>query len=110
MAGDSETGITIMRMDEGLDTGPILAQRAIPIAPEETASSLHDKLASLAGDFLLDVLLEQCRRREFNPEEINFHWLVWHASHYGLALEDSAQNPEVGFYYQLYRSGKTGGA
>jgi CRP-like cAMP-binding protein len=52
---------------------------------------------------LLDVLLEQARRRQFNPEEINFHWLVWHASHYELSLEDSHQNPEVGFFYQLYR-------
>jgi len=54
---------------------------------------------------LLDVLLEQCRRREFNPEEINFHWLAWHAAHFGLLLQSSDQNPEVGFYYQLYRRG-----
>lgn len=52
---------------------------------------------------LLDVLLRQARVREFNPEEINFHWLAWHASHYRLELEDSSQNPEVSFYYQLYR-------
>ena len=39
LAGDAETGITIMQMDEGLDTGPILLQRAIPIAPNETAGS-----------------------------------------------------------------------
>jgi CRP-like cAMP-binding protein len=52
---------------------------------------------------LLNVLLEQARRRVFNPEEINFHWLVWHAAHYGLRLEESNQNPEVGFFYQLYR-------
>jgi CRP-like cAMP-binding protein len=54
---------------------------------------------------LLNVLLEQARRREFNPEEVNFHWLVWHAAHYGLKLVDSTQDPEVGFYYQLYRLG-----
>jgi methionyl-tRNA formyltransferase len=55
-AGDAETGITIMRMDAGLDTGPILTQRAIPVAPDETGASLHDKLAVLGGDLLLDTL------------------------------------------------------
>ena len=58
---------------------------------------------------LLDVLLAQARRRQFDPEELNFHWLVWHASHYGLTLEDSHQNPEVGFYYQIYRQGPKDG-
>jgi SAM-dependent methyltransferase len=54
---------------------------------------------------VLEVLLEQAQQRVFNPEAINFHWLVWHASHYPLTLEQSHQNPEVGFYYQLYRRG-----
>jgi hypothetical protein len=52
---------------------------------------------------LLQVLLDQARLREFNPEEIQFHWLAWHASHFGFELEDSSQNPEVGFFFQLYR-------
>lgn len=55
-AGDAETGITIMKMDAGLDTGPILSQRAIPIADDETGQSLHDKLAELGGDLLIDTL------------------------------------------------------
>lgn len=55
-AGDSETGITIMKMDAGLDTGPILSQRAVPIAADETGQSLHDKLAHLGGDLLIDTL------------------------------------------------------
>jgi methionyl-tRNA formyltransferase len=55
-AGDTETGITIMKMDAGLDTGPILRQRAIPIAPDETGQSLHDKLAVLGGDLLIETL------------------------------------------------------
>jgi len=45
-----ETGVTIMLMDAGMDTGPILAQRAIPIADDETGQSLHDKLAILGSD------------------------------------------------------------
>jgi methionyl-tRNA formyltransferase len=56
MAGDYKTGISIMRMDEGLDTGPVLAQCAIPILPDETAASLHDRLAELGAQTLLDVL------------------------------------------------------
>lgn len=55
-AGDHKTGITIMRMDAGLDTGPILSQHAIPIAPDETGRSLHDKLAELGGDLLIATL------------------------------------------------------
>ncbi|MAS33083.1 MAG: methionyl-tRNA formyltransferase [Anaerolineaceae bacterium] len=54
--GDSETGITIMKMDAGLDTGPILTQRVLPIAPDETGQSLHDKLAVLGADLLIDTL------------------------------------------------------
>jgi methionyl-tRNA formyltransferase len=55
-AGDAETGITIMKMDAGLDTGPTLRQRAIPIAPDETGLTLHDKLAALGGDLLIETL------------------------------------------------------
>lgn len=55
-AGDAETGVTIMRMDAGLDTGPMLKARAIPIAPDETGQSLHDKLAALGGDLLIGTL------------------------------------------------------
>jgi len=54
--GDEETGVTIMKMDAGLDTGPILAQRSIRIAPDETAGSLFDKLSALGADLLLETL------------------------------------------------------
>jgi methionyl-tRNA formyltransferase len=55
-AGDAETGVTIMKMDAGLDTGPMLMPRAIPIMPDETGQSLHDKLAQLGADLLIEVL------------------------------------------------------
>src|SRR5436309_10150765 len=55
-AGDRETGITVMFMDEGLDTGDILLQRKIDISPTETGSSLHDRLAQIAPDALLESL------------------------------------------------------
>ena len=55
-AGDPETGITIMRMDEGLDTGPILIQHPITISPDETSASLHDRLATLGAEMLPSTL------------------------------------------------------
>lgn len=56
LAGDSETGITIMRMNEGLDTGDILSRQACPIEPEATAGELHDRLAELGASLLLRTL------------------------------------------------------
>src|SRR4029077_652285 len=45
LAGDAETGVTIMQMEAGLDTGPILLQQAFPIGPKMTSGELHDRLA-----------------------------------------------------------------
>ncbi len=56
LAGDHESGITLMQMDPGLDTGPIIRQRAIPISSDETAGSLFVKLAQLGADFLIESL------------------------------------------------------
>jgi methionyl-tRNA formyltransferase len=56
MAGDPETGISIMRMDAGLDTGPVLLQRSTPILAEETAGSLHDRLAGLGAALIVEAL------------------------------------------------------
>jgi methionyl-tRNA formyltransferase len=56
IAGDRETGITIMQMDEGLDTGPILRQGAIRIAPDDTAQTLHDRLAALGARLIVETL------------------------------------------------------
>jgi methionyl-tRNA formyltransferase len=53
---DAETGITIMKMDPGLDTGPILSQRSMPVAPDDTAGSLSEKLADLGGELLTETL------------------------------------------------------
>ena len=54
--GDEETGITIMKMDAGLDTGPILSQRSVRIQPDETAGSLFGTLSTLGAELLLDTL------------------------------------------------------
>lgn len=56
MAGDAETGVSIMRMEEGLDTGPVLLARALPIGPEETTGELHDRLAALGAAMLVEAL------------------------------------------------------
>ncbi len=55
-AGDSETGITIMIIDAGLDTGPMLTKRAIPIENGETAQTLHDKLSQIGAELLIETL------------------------------------------------------
>ncbi len=55
-AGDKKTGITIMQMDAGLDTGDILLQQSCPIHSYDTAGSLHDRLATLAANCLLETL------------------------------------------------------
>ncbi len=54
--GDRESGVTIMKMDEGLDTGPILSQRALPLSPDETEESLSQKLSNLGASLLLEIL------------------------------------------------------
>jgi methionyl-tRNA formyltransferase len=54
--GDAETGICLMQMDPGLDTGPVYARAAIDIGPEETAGALHDRLAKLGASLLVEKL------------------------------------------------------
>jgi methionyl-tRNA formyltransferase len=56
LAGDDVTGVTIMRMEAALDTGPILLQRATPIAPDETGGTLRDRLAVLGAELLVEAL------------------------------------------------------
>ena len=55
-AGDAETGITIMQMDAGLDTGPMLLKRAESIQPDDTTASLHDRLAWLGSEMIVEAL------------------------------------------------------
>jgi methionyl-tRNA formyltransferase len=56
MAGDAETGVTVMKMAEGLDTGPIAMTERIPIAPDATAGEVHDQLARLGADLMMRAL------------------------------------------------------
>lgn len=56
LAGDEETGVTIMKMDVGLDTGPMLAMKKIRIKPDDTAGSLFEALSTLGADLLIETL------------------------------------------------------
>jgi len=66
LAGDTTTGVTIMRMEAGLDAGPVLAAREVRIGERETAGSLHDRLAPLGGELLVETLdaIAEGRARE----------------------------------------------
>lgn len=89
LAGDSETGITIMQMDEGLDTGTMLYKLATPIEAADTAETLHDRLAELGAKALLDSLpaiaagdckgevqddAQSCYARKLDKAEADLDW------------------------------------
>ncbi|KIX18127.1 methionyl-tRNA formyltransferase [Paracoccus sp. 228] len=56
LAGDAETGVAIMQMEAGLDTGPVLALTRTPITADDTTASLHDRLSAMGADLICDVL------------------------------------------------------
>lgn len=64
MAGDAETGICIMQMDAGLDTGPVLLRAALTIGAEETTGDLHDRLSALGSELIVEAL---ARRADLTP-------------------------------------------
>ena len=90
LSGDRETGISIMRMDEGLDTGPVLSQHRLPIEPRETSGSLHDKLAALGAEAIVETLgrlaggdpiealaqdaSKACYAAKIRPDEATIDW------------------------------------
>jgi len=69
LAGDTETGVTIMQMDEGLDTGPMLMTGKVPIDETTTASDLHDALAALGGELIVQVLSADLPPAVAQPED-----------------------------------------
>ena len=64
LAGDERTGVCLMALDEGLDTGPVYARVETPILPEETAAELRLRLADLGASLLVERLAGGCRRSE----------------------------------------------
>ena len=67
LAGDSETGISIMQMEKGLDTGPVLSRHPVPITAEDTGGSLHDRLAECSGPAVVETVA-RLARGEVRPE------------------------------------------
>ncbi|MBF0876091.1 methionyl-tRNA formyltransferase [Gluconobacter cerevisiae] len=59
LAGDTQSGVSIMQMDEGLDTGAVLLEEATPISATDTASTLHDRLSEIGGRLVIRALVEQ---------------------------------------------------
>lgn len=67
-AGDSESGVCIMQMEAGLDTGPVLSRRATPIGSSDTATTLHDRLARIGAELVVDTLARLPLPAEVQPE------------------------------------------
>ncbi|RLK47155.1 methionyl-tRNA formyltransferase [Alkalispirillum mobile] len=119
LAGDTETGVCLMQMEAGLDTGPVLARARCPIGPRETGGGLHDRLAALSGAVLrdqLDDLLAGRLRAEPQPEagvcyaeklRKDEAWLDWSRSAAELDRQVRAFNPwpvaQTGWQGQVLR-------
>lgn len=104
-AGDTESGVGIMQMEAGLDTGPVLLELRTPILPDDTGGSLHDRLASLGADALVQALanLEDLQRKALPQPQAGITYahkltkeeaqLDWSKSAMTLAREVRAFNP-----------------
>tara|TARA_R110001592_G_scaffold238227_2_gene497801 strand:- start:104924 stop:105874 length:951 start_codon:yes stop_codon:yes gene_type:complete len=110
-AGDTETGITIMQMDVGLDTGDMLIKLKTPISENETASSLHDRLAELGAKAILEYLREYknlgakkqdnslaCYAKKLSKQEAQINW---HDSARQIDSNVRAYNPVPVAFFEL---------
>lgn len=68
-AGDSESGVTLMQMDKGLDTGDMIVKKSVPITSTTTASSLHDVLMQMGGDMIVDLVNQLARGETLSKEK-----------------------------------------
>jgi methionyl-tRNA formyltransferase len=71
MAGDEKTGVMVMRIEEGLDTGPIVRQKSVKIGPDTTAGDLHDMLSLLGADLMLSALVALQKRTLRIKRQVN---------------------------------------
>jgi methionyl-tRNA formyltransferase len=114
-AGDRQTGITIMQMDAGLDTGPMLLTRALPIGEAETGGQLHDRLAALGAQLIVEAIDQRALGRlQPHPQplegvchaariERNDEWLDWARAATDLANRIRAFDPVPGTRTRLLR-------
>src|SRR5438876_5200091 len=112
-AGDCGTGITVMYMDEGLDTGEILLQRSVEILPNDTGESLHDRLAQIAPEALLESLRlvaaenapripQDNARATYAPKLKREHGLIdWSESAEAIERKIRAYNPWPGAFMKV---------
>ena len=114
-AGDCETGIAVMYMDEGLDTGDILLQRSVAILPNDTGRSLHDRLAQIAPEALLESLRllaagnaprigQENARATYAPKLKREHGQIdWSESAEAIERKIRAYNPWPGAFMKIDR-------
>lgn len=69
LAGDTATGVAIMQMEAGLDTGPVMAETQTPIRAQETTADLHDRLSGMGADLVMDVLARLPLPAQTQPED-----------------------------------------
>jgi len=108
LAGDSATGVTTMYMDEGLDTGDILLQEEVPIAPGENAGDLHDRLATLGAELLvrtfdlmeegLLVRIPQDHARASYAPKVEKEKIPWELPAHAVAARINGLSPHPGAY------------
>jgi len=106
LAGDPETGVTIMQMDAGLDTGGMILKQAIPIAENDNAQTLHDKLAALGAQLIVRALHEQPAAVAQDPAQASYAAKItkaearidWTRPAAELARAIRAYNPMPGAY------------
>ena len=105
LAGDSETGVCIMQMDAGLDTGAVLHRESLPITADDTAASLHDKLAALGARLIVEALAKSPLTPTAQPAlgatyaakiDKAEAWLDWRLPALQLARQVRAFNPFPG--------------
>ena len=120
MAGDTETGVCIIQMEKGLDTGPVLLRKETPITSKTTASTLHDTLSDMGGEMIARVLdlykadnpPKAKKQSLFSEEKTYAHMLSrdigkmdWHCSAEELERKIRALTPWPGVWYP-YQDGK----
>lgn len=113
LAGDAESGVSLMQMDAGLDTGPVYRAQAIPIGDDETAGRLHDRLARLGGKMLVvalpDILAGRLEARPQPEDGVSYAHkfrredarLDWQQPADLLARRVRAYNPVPGSWFEL---------
>ena len=113
LSGDTRSGVSLMQMEAGLDRGPVIAAESLPIEPEETAGSLHDRLAVLGASLLVrtvsGILQGSCNTQPQNPRDVTFAGKIrtedalldWQQPAEINARKVRAYNPDPGAWFRF---------